>query len=775
MSVDRLRSTSRADFRPPVLRLWMLLPWVALALASGCKTSTAVLDDFSADGTPRLQNLEPARRGPVINAAAFNASAISRTIAPYRGFVGSERVGYPADRASIESDLNDLAQIAPPDFNPNEMVTIDFNNVSLNYILEQLLGGALGVNYIAPKDLPENIDLRTETPIPKSRVIQVVRDLLARHDLVMRMMNGVYQIGSPQLIATLRENAAAGRSGLEVVKVIRIGRHNADEVAGLAGKLLAGQPNVSITATGSQGDIVVKADPNDMAAIEGLIRTLSQTAAGSNEVAIIPLRRSAPDAVATQLNDFYSKTLRDETSQATVIPLANQQAILVGASDPALMKGIEQLADQLDRSVTDVSDLRIIPITNLRAEDIAPKLAEIFGSSANQEKPQPSESSAKRAESLTGVTSRFVKPGPLAPESDNADGTGINVPSPALSAVRPTGGNGKGGGNGGAVQGGGQAGNSGSNGGPFTPSTTTAPKPGETRIVADTRTNSILVYSTYSVYKRMRQVVQTLDVPQAQVVIEATVVEVQLNDELSSGVQFYLQSHGIGVGSGIPEGNQSPYKGGVVGVGTNLGSLSIDAVLKALRSVTNLKVVSSPYLTVVDAQTARLVIGDQIPFASTTQTSNNQGNVTVTQNVQILNTGVVLQITPHIHADNSVDLDVTQSVSTPASQRSENSLTPTIATRDITSKLLAQSGRTVLLGGLIQDRIERGQDGVPGASKIPVLGNLFKQNTSTAKRTELLVMITPRVVRSSSQIESITRMLQKVRPGDRYGIIGSRR
>src|SRR5690606_25147176 len=139
--------------------------------------------------------------------------------------------------------------------------------------------------------------------------------------------------------------------------------------------------------------------------------------------------------------------------------------------------------------------------------------------------------------------------------------------------------------------------------GPYPASTTTAPKAGETRIVADTRTNSILVYSTYSVYKRMRQVVRTLDVPQAQVVIA------------SSGVQFYLQSHGIAVGSGIPDGNQSPYEGGIFGVGANLGSLSIDAVLKALRSVTNLKVVSSPYLTVVDGQTARLVIGDQIPFA----------------------------------------------------------------------------------------------------------------------------------------------------------------
>ena len=243
-------------------------------------------------------------------------------------------------------------------------------------------------------------------------------------------------------------------------------------------------------------------------------------------------------------------------------------------------------------------------------------------------------------------------------------------------------------------------------------------------------------------------------------IIEATVLEIKLNDRLETGVQFFLQSKGIVVGSGIPSGSQSPDIGGVLGVSTSIGSVTVDAVVKALRGVTAVKVVSSPYLTVIDGETARLMVGDQIPFVSTSQTSNNSGSVTVTQNVDILDTGVVLEITPRIHANNSVDLNIVQSVSSPAAQLGSEGLTPTIATRDIASRILAQSGRTLLLGGLIQDRVEKGEKGVPGVSRVPVVGKLFKQNTASAQRTELLVLITPRVVRSSSEIEGITRLLQ---------------
>src|SRR5690606_11189785 len=195
---------------------------------------------------------------------------------------------------------------------------------------------------------------------------------------------------------------------------------------------------------------------------------------------------------------------------------------------------------------------------------------------------------------------------------------------------------------------------------------------------------------------------------------------------------------------------------------TDIGPVNVQAALKALRAVTNLRVVSSPYLTVLDGEAARLVIGDQVPFAVSSQSTIVDGRTTTTSNTEILDTGIVLQIMPRIHANNSVSLEVIQSVSTVKPDIERGDHRPTISTRDITSQILAQSGRTVLLGGLIQERKELTENGVPIASNIPVLGQLFRSNKDDRQRTELLVLITPRVSRASAEIEEITRMLQGV-------------
>lgn len=737
---------------------------------SGC---VAAADDnkafHSGDVTPRLQNGEPERTGSIINAAAFNKDGAAASIAPFTGFAGSVRVDFAPQQKVTQTDIHDIRSAAAQgsSFDPAQTIRVDFQNTPIGDVLQQLLGGALGVNYVAPDDLEGRITFRTETPIPKSRVLQILRDILARNNLVIRFMNGVYHVGTSAVINAMQANAAFGGSGEAITRIVKLKRGNAATVVRLAQQLLPADVNVVVSSAADT--IVVKADPNDLDSIEALLTSLSTTAGGNEQVTIIPLAQSAPETVAKALTDFYQSTLRGDETPVTVIPLQSQQALLIGTSDPALLAGAEQLARQLDRSVTDISSLRVIPLTHLQAVDLAPQLSQIFGSTA----PVPAQAQGSddglggvdgpavggvQSGSRTRLAPRALKPTII---DDNEDGTGLAVGSPALGitpealASRSTrnlperdeattdteaAGNGR------------QA--------SAPQAQAAAAQPGETRIVPDPRSNSLLVYSSYSTYKRMREVVQTLDIAQAQVVIEATVIEVELNDTLQSGVQFFLQSNGIVLGSGIPDGNQQAGRGGILGIGADIGSVRVDAVLRALSAVTKTKVISSPYLTVLDGKSARLVIGDQIPFASRSQTSNNQGSVSVTQDVEILDTGVVLEITPRIHANNSVDLQINQSVSTPSQTASTGDLTPVIATRDIQSQVLAQSGRTVLLGGLIQDRLDKTEEGVPKLSRVPVLGGLFSQKTSQAVRTELVVLITPRVVRTSSEIENLTRIIQ---------------
>ncbi|WP_197430625.1 type II and III secretion system protein, partial [Methylobacterium sp. CCH5-D2] len=190
-------------------------------------------------------------------------------------------------------------------------------------------------------------------------------------------------------------------------------------------------------------------------------------------------------------------------------------------------------------------------------------------------------------------------------------------------------------------------------------------------------------------------------------------------------------------------------------------ALRVDAVLRALQGVTKVKVISSPYLTVLNGKQARLVIGDQIPYAQRSQSANNLGNTTVTQEIVIKDTGIILDITPQIHVNNSVALKVNQSVSTPSQSVLAGNLTPVISTRSVESDILLQSGRTVLLAGLIQDRLEQQEDGVPVLKTVPVVGDFFKQKVDNVRRVELILLLTPRVTRNASQIEDLARLLQE--------------
>ena len=403
---------------------------ICAGLIAGCTSTADVFDEFSSDVQPRLQNGEPERRGAVINEAAFNQTAMSATMAPYEGFVGSLRVTHEADRSEIANDLNTLGGVAPPDFNPNERVRIDFSEAPLNDILKQLLGGALGINFVAPSGLPTRITFRTEQPVPKSRVLQIVRDLLSRNGLLMRFSNGVYQIGTAEELDALQTGSAVGRTGEEVTRVVRLARANASGVIALAAQLVP--LNVRILPTSSANSVIVQANRNDMDAVEQMVHTLSQTAVGSDKIAIIPLTRSAPEAAAAQLTQFYEPSLRPDEGTVTVVPLPNQQAILVRTSDASLMAGIQQVARQIDRSVTDVADLRIIALTNLRAVDLAPQLAQIFGSAPTFTEPSVG-ATPEEVRASIGVRSRLRPPRVNTP-SDNEDGTGLAVPAPDLGA-----------------------------------------------------------------------------------------------------------------------------------------------------------------------------------------------------------------------------------------------------------------------------------------------------------------------------------------------------
>jgi general secretion pathway protein D len=196
--------------------------------------------------------------------------------------------------------------------------------------------------------------------------------------------------------------------------------------------------------------------------------------------------------------------------------------------------------------------------------------------------------------------------------------------------------------------------------------------------------------------------------------------------------------------------------------------------LNALTEITDLRVISSPQLMVLDNQSARLQIGDQVPIATQTSvpldvavsTDPNVSSLRSVNQIQFRDTGVILEVTPRVNASGLVSLDIFQEVSDVV-PTDEPTVTPTIQQRSIQTTVAVQSGETVALGGLIRDKKDEAVTGVPILSAIPILGNLFKTTTNTTRRTELLVLITPRVVRDRTEAREVTEELRR-----RLGALG---
>gem|GEM_PF-1767939 len=719
---------------------------------------------FGGDDYARLWNGEEARRDANVDVSKVNRPPVAPGGAPAVGFIGSLRVNFPYDEPSLTPDVQEAQSISKTGFDPNEKVAIKFERATLDFFLKQLLSGALGVDYVAPEDLGGAVTFRTENPLPKSQVLQVVRDILGRRGLVMKNLNGVYQIDRADVVSAIEAASKLGRDNEPNTRIVHVSKGSAGEVAAIVRQLVP--EDVSLVPTGES--IVVKASsPTDLNNVSELINSLGKNGVGDDKVAVIELRQASPARIATQLNDFYrARVGAIGPDSVTIIPLEAQNAILVGAKDPRIMAGLRQLTQQLDRNSVDEQAVRIIPLTHISAEETAQRLTAIMtgggqgatpttGSSAAQT------SAARSANDFSGASSSAPANSPFGSLSSTQPSPGSGLSSPAGSSATTS-----------------SESFSENPAGSFNGRPGGSPNPSSRQVASlnnagvsaaaasvrfepDVRNNALMVFSNFATFKKLQDIIKAIDVPQAQVVIEATIAEVDITDDLQFGVQTFLQGKGFSFRNSPSNSQTDPgNNGSFANIGFSMGNVKANVVLTALQAVTHVKVISSPYLTVLDKKTARLVIGDQIPFAQSTQTSNNSGNTTITENIQTKDTGVVLEVTPKINSDNSVTITIDQQISKPSDSVNTGNKTPVISTRQVKSDILVQSGRTFVLGGIMQERIDKTETGVPGLRAVPLVGDLFKTQQNTSSRVELLVMITPRVVRQSNELEKITRLLR---------------
>ncbi len=281
------------------------------------------------------------------------------------------------------------------------------------------------------------------------------------------------------------------------------------------------------------------------------------------------------------------------------------------------------------------------------------------------------------------------------------------------------------------------------------------------RVIADEINNAVLVYGMAAEFNKVEATLKRLDVPPTQVMIEASIIEVTLTDDLKYGLQWIFDDKarngltGTGVLSTAAGAAFAATPGGFsYTLRNSLGN--VRAVLNALAEKSLVKVISSPALMVLNNHTASIVVGNQQPVRMG-ETITGGGNIT--SNIQYKDTGVSLSVTPSVNAGNMVTMLINQSVSdvgqvdVATGQRS-------FLQRQIGTKVAVRSGETLVLGGLIRDNTTTGKSGLPFLQDIPLFGSLFGARNTNTNRTELLVIITPQVVRSDQDLRELSADLR---------------
>ncbi len=276
------------------------------------------------------------------------------------------------------------------------------------------------------------------------------------------------------------------------------------------------------------------------------------------------------------------------------------------------------------------------------------------------------------------------------------------------------------------------------------------------RVAADNGRNALIVRATAEDHEQVERLLRTLDSPARQVLLEATIVEVALNDEIKIGTRWFFESGNWDLKfSDLPSGGVAGSNPGFTAV---FGVGGADVALSALSGVTDVKVISAPTLMVIDNKEGILQIGDQVPVALQTTTSTSSGDAPAVTQIDYRDTGIILRVTPRIGDGGRVLLDISQEVSDVAATKTSGIDSPTIRQRKVQTSVALGDGQTLALGGLVQENNTITRSEVPGAGKIPVLGNLFRSKGSKKGRTELLILIRPRVATNDQEAAEATRM-----------------
>ncbi len=614
-------------------------------------------------------------------------------------------------------------------------VSLDFADTDIRDVAAQILGTTLHQSYTIDPTVHGTATFHTAAPLTRAQLLPTLQMLLGQAGAALVQSGGIWRIVP-----------SAGSIAGSVVVPLRYA--SAEALARLL-QPFAGN-TARIAAEPARNALLIAGEPNAREALVELARTFDVNALAGQSYALLPVPSGTAKDFAAAMQDLFRGEGKGALAGLVrLVPLDRIDAVLLAAAQPRYLDEARRVFTLVERERRfAVRSWHVYYLQNSHANDVANLLQQAF--TPDNVTAQPGSASAGgMAGGLAmagpggampggampggGMPGGMGGPGPAGGSMPGQGGPGVAA-APVAAANPLLGGlaGGRGGGN-----------------------------PDAMRIIPNPQNNAVVVYATPQEAGTVEAMLRKIDILPLQVRIDAVIAEVTLNDALQYGTQFFFKQGDLNQALGTPAAVANAVPGAFL-----IGSVASNAsvAISALQAVTRVDVLSSPELLVLDNQTAHLQVGSLVPYL-TGSSQSVIANSAVINSINYQPIGVIMDVTPRVNSGGLVTLDIAQEVSDVSPTPPVTGInSPTFDERRVVSRVVVQDGQTIGLAGLIQDNSSRSNQGIPWLKDVPLLGLLAGTQNNQRTRTELLVMITPHVVRDQRDARQLTEALRAALP-----------
>lgn len=581
-------------------------------------------------------------------------------------------------------------------------ITLNLVNVDASAAVQQILGQILEVNYVIESNLTGNVTIQTARPVNEATAVRLLSSALSSQGATLIAEEGFYRI-----VPTGR--AAASMNGSDGgVRVVPLSYVSADSMA----KMFSGMTDSGVTVgvDAERNMLILRGDARSLNGMVDMVNMFDVNWMSGMSFAATPVQYTSATQIVQDLDSIFATDAAGALAGVVrFIPIERLNVVLTVSSQPEYLNDAKAWISRLDRSGGQASQrFYVIPIQNRPATEVANILRDTLAGNVSSGRSNTAELG--------------LRPGEVPLMESSVDGESLPGSSGASSR-------------------------SGSD------------TPDQLRLFADDSNNALVVLATPEQFGLIEGAVSRLDMVPNQVVLEATIAEVTLGDDLSYGLTWFFQSGEANVA--FSDASSGAVAQQFPGFSVLFSGADGRAALSAVAGVTDVKILSAPSIMVLDNRTATLQVGDQVPIVTQSAVSITDPNAPIVNSVSLRDTGIILNVTPRVNDGGLVILDIDQEVSDVVPTRSSGIDSPTIQQRRISTSVAVNDGESIALGGLIRERISDNKTKLPLLGDLPLLGSAFSTTTQSTTRTELLVLITPKVIQSSDDAALVTDELRE--------------